>query len=273
MESSTFAPEHPENQPVGTLVADTAPPQTLVIERLLRDRSSVWRQINHEYRLNELLQQMLISSVVSLCCYGFVMGISHSIWQALASGIKLPTLFLLTITICLPTLYLFNLFYGGRLSVRQVLALALAATTITSAMTLAFAPITIFFLITAQGYSFFVLLNVAVLTLTGITGLQILVDGTKAMNVLSQPIQLLPEESTSAAANKNKLSTAQPAAANMQLIHIWLGLFAFVGTQLGWTLRPFFGMPDTPFTLFRGIEGNFYEAVANHLIQMLLGQI
>jgi hypothetical protein len=31
-----------------------------------------------------------------------------------------------------------------------------------------------------------------------------------------------------------------------------------VGTQLAWTLRPFFGRPNSPFELFREMQGNFY---------------
>jgi hypothetical protein len=38
-------------------------------------------------------------------------------------------------------------------------------------------------------------------------------------------------------------------------------LFGFVGTQLAWTLRPFFGSPDEPFQVFRHLEGTFYEDI------------
>jgi hypothetical protein len=44
----------------------------------------------------------------------------------------------------------------------------------------------------------------------------------------------------------------------MSILRFWLILYAFVGTQLAWTLRPFFGMPGSPFVLFRELEGNFY---------------
>ena len=47
----------------------------------------------------------------------------------------------------------------------------------------------------------------------------------------------------------------------MTLLYVWIVLFGFVGTQLAWTLRPFFGMPDHDFALFRDIEGNFYTAI------------
>ncbi|MEV0561637.1 hypothetical protein [Dactylosporangium sp. NPDC050588] len=44
----------------------------------------------------------------------------------------------------------------------------------------------------------------------------------------------------------------------MTLLHVWILLFGFVGTQLAWTLRPFVGAPHEPFQVFRPIEGNFY---------------
>jgi hypothetical protein len=47
----------------------------------------------------------------------------------------------------------------------------------------------------------------------------------------------------------------------MTLLYIWILLFGFVGTQLAWTLRPFFGSPDKPFSLYRDIDGNFYAEI------------
>lgn len=46
--------------------------------------------------------------------------------------------------------------------------------------------------------------------------------------------------------------------ASMSLLYVWIMLFGFVGTQLAWTLRPFFGSPDREFAIFRSIDGNFY---------------
>jgi hypothetical protein len=47
----------------------------------------------------------------------------------------------------------------------------------------------------------------------------------------------------------------------MTLLYIWILLFGFVGTQLAWTLRPFFGDPGRPFSLYREIDGNFYAEI------------
>src|SRR5215208_6649432 len=153
----------------------------LVIERILRDREGVWRQISDQRDLHSLTLQMLTSSAVSLAIFGLVLGASNGFWQALSSMVKLPLLFLATLAICMPTLYLFNLVFGARLSVMQALALILTAITVTSALALAFAPISLFFLISAHSYAFFKLLNVTILVLTALVGLRFLTQGMSVL--------------------------------------------------------------------------------------------
>src|SRR3954469_13616507 len=239
----------------------------LVIERFLRDREGVWRQIRLEYGLNALLGQMLASSTGALACYGLVMGSSHSLWQALASAFKLPILFLLTLAICLPTLYLFNLLCGGRLSARQALALVLSAITVTAALTLAFAPITLFFMVTAQSYPFFILLNTAILLLTGSVGLSFLISGMHSMNAQARAEQAVPAEQDETIEQPVQ-TPAAPRPVSMNLLLIWVLLYGFVGTQLAWTLRPFHGDPSMAFILFRPVEGNFYIGVIQTIARL-----
>ena len=246
-----------------------APERTpLVIERFLRDREGVWRQIRLEYGLNALIGQMLASSTAALACYGLVMGSSHSLWQSLASAFKLPILFLLTLAICLPTLYLFNLLCGGRLSARQALALVLSAITVTATLTLAFAPITLFFMVTAQSYPFFILLNTAILLLTGAVGLSFLVGGMHSMNVQAHAEQSEPIEQPATVEQIMPAPAPQPRPVSMNLLLIWVLLYGFVGTQLAWTLRPFHGDPSMPFILFRPVESNFYIGVVQTIARL-----
>jgi hypothetical protein len=240
----------------------------LVIERFLRDREGVWRQIRLEYGLNTLIGQMLASSTAALACYGLVMGSSHSLWQALASAFKLPILFLLTLAICLPTLYLFNLLCGGRLSARQALALVLSAITVTAALTLAFAPITLFFMVTAQSYPFFILLNTAILLLTGAVGLSFLISGMHSMNTQARAEQTEPTEPPETVEPLLTTPAPQPQPVSMNLLLIWVLLYGFVGTQLAWTLRPFHGDPSMPFILFRPVESNFYIGVVQTIARL-----
>ena len=58
----------------------------------------------------------------------------------------------------------------------------------------------------------------------------------------------------------------EPVARHVRTVfHLWLLLFALVGAQMGWVLRPFIGNPNLPFTLFRHRESNFFEAIYNNL--------
>jgi len=260
----------------------------LVIERLLRDREGVWQQIIDERDLSGLTGQMLASSAVSLGLYGAVLGASNSWAQALSSTVKLPLLFLATLAICLPTLYLFNLVFGAKLSMMQAVTLILVSVTVTSVLTLAFAPISLFFLISAHNYSFFKLLNVGILAMTAIVGLRFLTAGMRALNehqelrdapaLVAPPAaeEVVPVPNGGPADGQSAVAVliapAAPAApapvrplppksSSMSLLYIWILLFGFVGTQLAWTLRPFFGDPGHPFALFRKIEGTFYADI------------
>jgi hypothetical protein len=285
----------------------------LVIERILRDRHGVWQQVVEDRGLTRLTGQMMLSSVIALACYGAVLGSFHSVLMALTSAVKLPLLFLVTLAICLPTLYLFNLVFGARLSVRQSLALVMVALTVTAMLALAFAPISLFFLITAPDYSFFKLLNVAILALSALVGLRFLTGGMRVLNehgllapaksgtevapVSPAPTQAsdpvlaptaAPAPVAAAVGNGGTATLAvpapaavqvppgyvlqpvrqmqprpvrQPAPPSMTLLYVWILLFGFVGTQLAWTLRPFFGSPGMKFSLYRDIDGNFYAEI------------
>jgi hypothetical protein len=282
----------------------------LVIERILRDRQGVWQQVVEDRELTRLTGQMTLSSVVALACYGAVLGSFHSVLMALTSAVKLPLLFLVTLAICLPTLYLFNLVFGARLSVRQSLALVMVALTVTAMLAVAFAPISLFFLVTAPDYSFFKLLNVAILALSALVGLRFLTGGMRVLNdhgllapakagteeTPDAPIPVSPAPApvpapalapvAAAGGNGGTATLAvpaavqvppgytlqpvrqmqprpvrQPAPPSMTLLYVWILLFGFVGTQLAWTLRPFFGSPGMTFSLYRDIDGNFYAEI------------
>ncbi|MGK5445277.1 hypothetical protein ACSNN7_26115 [Micromonospora sp. URMC 105] len=190
-------------------------PSPLVIERILRDRQGIWQQIVADDDLNALTGRMLASSAVALACYGAVLGAFHGVLMAMTSAVKLPLLFLVTLAICLPTLYLFNLVFGARLSVRQSLALVMVAITVTSMLAVAFAPISLFFLITAPDYGFFKLLNVAILTLSAVVGLRFLTGGMQVLNAhgLLAPSAAATPATAAPAAQAAPAVQAAPAAA------------------------------------------------------------
>jgi hypothetical protein len=294
----------------------------LIIERILRDRDGIWRQIIDERDLGRLTGQMLSSSAVSLALYGAVLGANYGWAQALSSAVKLPLLFLATLAICLPTLYLFNLVFGARLSVLQAVTLIMVCITVSAVLSLAFAPISLFFLVTAKSYAFFKLLNVGILMLTSLVGLRFLTAGMRALNAHNEAIakhnarlaavaaaetrEPEPVLATVGAAEPGNGATSavtpltattaagasvitdrpplpvrprpnphypaqQKSQASLTLLYIWILLFGFVGTQLGWTLRPFFGSPGRNFELFRTLDGTFYGDIFTTIGHLLGG--
>ena len=217
-----------------------------VIEAILRNRFYFFHEIRDGVDLPQKLRSMLISSLAFFALYGAVMGSTHSVWQALSSAIKLPILFLATLFICAPTLYIFNVLYGSNQSLRQNVALILTAVTVTAVVLLSFAPITLFFLLTTSQYQFFKLLNVGIFTVAGIMGVRFLGQGMRTVAGVGE------------------------GEGNLRwVLRLWMFLYAFVGSQLAWTIRPFIGAPSIPFEPFRQLGGNFYTNVAASIGEIL----
>ena len=210
-----------------------------VIESILRNRYHFFIEIREGVDLQKKIRAMLVSSIAFLALYGAVMGSTHSLWQALSSGVKLPILFLSTLIVCSPTLYFFNVLFGSNQSITQNLTLILTAITVTAVILLSFAPITMFFLLTTSHYQFFKLLNVGVFAIAGIAGVVFLSQG---MRVVSG-------------------SGEGGSRARRWVLYLWILVYAFVGSQMAWTLRPFIGAPSMHFELFRQLGGNFYTNI------------
>lgn len=217
-----------------------------VIEAILRDRSAFFDEIRASQDLAPKIRSMLVTCVVFLAIYGAVLGSSHSIWQAGSSALKLPILFLATLLICAPTLYFFNLIFGSNQTLSQSTALMLTAISVTSVVLLSFAPIVLFFLLTSSSYQFFKLLNVAVFAAAGSIGVAALAQGMRAVPGQTQG--------------------GRPRAA---VVRLWIILYAFVGSQMAWTLRPFVGAPAIQFELLRTLGGNFYTNIVASLGELL----
>lgn len=218
-----------------------------VLIGLLRERQGFLEEIRQGIKLPSKIISLLVCSSLFLAMYGGIIGAYHSWMQALSSAVKLPALYLITLLICLPTLFFANIIFGSKRTFAQHFALVLTAVSVTSVLLFSFAPITLFFLITTNNYQFLILLNVIIFSLTGFIGISSLYNATTV--VLEQD--------------------DEGSKTRKKIIQSWLLLYAFVGSQLGWTLRPFFGTPDSVFQLFREREGNFYLSVMQSLGYLL----
>jgi hypothetical protein len=233
-----------------------------VLINLLRDRTNFLIEISKSIKLESKIFSLLISSSVFLAIYGAIIGASHSWMQSLSSAVKLPALYLITLSICLPTLYFFDILFGSALTFGQYAALSLTTVSVISVLLFSFAPITLFILISIHDYLFFQLLNVAIFSFTGIVGVKLFYDGMQSLTKIVDNSKL-----------KSESEEVKPEYANQKtrdrLLQFWLILYGLVGSQLGWTLRPFFGAPSEPFQLFRNIEGNFYAQVFRAVLTLL----
>ncbi len=217
---------------------------------ILQDRENFTKEIFDHVGLKRKLIDANLIAAISFAIYGAIIGSQHSLLQGISSAIKLPILFLLTSVICMPTLYIFSSFFGSKRSLLQNLALLATGTALMGVALVGFAPVTVFFLVTTKDYDFFKLLNVCFFAISGLMGI------------------LFFHRVFGRVENEDPAN----AASRRSVLLLWLLLYAFVGTQLGWTLRPFFGSPGLPFEMVRQIGGNFYLDIFESVGQLTRGE-
>jgi hypothetical protein len=211
-----------------------------LIDTVVRHRDRFLAEIGQGIDSGQKIRAMLVVSSVYMAGYGALLGSTHSVWQTLSSAAKLPLLFLATLIICAPALYIINILFGLNQSLRQSLALVLTAITTTAILLLSFAPITLFFILTLiDQYQFYKLLNVLFFTIAAIVGASFLKQG---LGLISRSVQT----------ESSRYGLA---------FFLWVVVYVFVGSQMAWTLRPFVGYPNAPFELFRQGGGNFYADI------------
>ncbi len=208
------------------------------LDYILRAQNALFEQIHKQQELGRISISMTILTAILSWVYGLTMGMFSGPLQAMAAAVKLPLLFLLTAGICIPSLYTFNVLLGQRFRFMQTVAL-MATTLCTTAILLAsLAPIAFFFGMTTNHYSFLLLMHVAIFGLCGIYGVRYLYRGS------------------------SYVAFRMEQTLNKPLLQIWIVIYAIVGMQLGWRLRPFLGGAGSSFELFRSeAGGNFYIAV------------
>jgi hypothetical protein len=215
------------------------------------------------------LTALVPMAVVLAAVYGLAMALFAVLTrepavpeQLLASAVKLPLLFLLTLIVTFPSLYVFSALAGARFSAGSALRLVVAAVTVNVAVLASFAPITAFFTLTTTSYPFMKLLSVFFLGVAGIIGLAFLAGAMRNLNTACAPAEDPPAgadpPSPAGGAPERR---ARPDAPGMGTFRLWMLVYALVGLQMGWILRPFIGNPDEPFVWFRERGGNVFADI------------
>lgn len=235
------------------------------------------------------------------CFAAFNRPSGTAILQMIASAGKIPLLFFLTLFVTFPSLYVFNALIGSRLTLRTVWQLLIATLAVMTAILASLGPVVAFFSVSTNGYAFILLFNVLMCAASGFLGLKFLLFTLHRLTVvLDEAEPTAPPAKTAAPTDEptpviprvhpdgtpiNIPQVPRPpvhprgALDRMEgrafggsvkaIFRVWVIVFALVGAQMSWVLRPFIGSPNMAFTFFRGRDSNFFEAVMRALGHLL----
>lgn len=218
------------------------------LRSLLSDRERFFEEVVDGVGLGAKLRYAVVTIVAFSGFFGLVAGAYSGPAQAVSAAVKLPALFFATFLVCFPAFFVVQVLVGSRLRLVQVVVLVLGTLALTSVLLAAFVPITAFFLISGANYYFQHLLNIAIAGLAGLFGMYALHEG---LSVVCEKRGVYPRKA-------------------LTIMRAWAVLFAFVGIQLAWNLRPFLDDRHQPFRVIGKYQGNFYAAViyaVNKLVQ------
>ena len=206
---------------------------------VFQDKEVYFEKLNQqENRTQKVLTQALVIFVLAFF-YGVVMGSYNSFFQAMVTGFKVPLLLILALFICFPAFYVIQYMLGSKMNLLQMVNTILSGFVVFTTIMASFAPIIIFFMITGNNYAFLKLLHVGIFVFSGIFGMHTIME---ALKFSCEKKNVYPK-------------------IGINICKIWIIIFAFVGMQLAWNLRPFLGDKNMPVEVFRQREGNFYLAV------------
>ncbi len=173
--------------------------------------------------------------------YGGVMGIfGGRFGQVMYSAVKVPLLLLATLLLSLPSYFVLNTLLGLRADFAAAWRAVVASQAGLTIILVALAPITAFWYVSSSNYRLAILFNAVMFS----------VASAGAQGILRR--------------GYGPLIAQDPK--HRWLLRTWIFLYAFIGIQMGWNLRPFVGSPDEPVRFFReGPWENAYVVVARVL--------
>jgi hypothetical protein len=178
----------------------------------------------------ESLRRLLLLIVCAGAIYGAFMGSfalvrPERLEMVLYAAVKMPILILGTTLVCLPGFFVLNTVLGLRadfaLAVRAILAGQAAVTAALASL----GPITRVAYLSGIDHRGALLFNAAMFTVA--TGIAQLVMFRRYRELIRRNSR------------------------HRVMLWAWVVIYAFVGIQMGWMLRPFVGSPHIPVTFFR----------------------
>lgn len=226
---------------------NTAQSEQIGVESIFRDNNSITEHLLEGKLTGDQIRRIVIFAILGCAAYGFAIGIWRSPLQAVSAAIKLPVLFACALGITLPAFHFIGLHAGSKLQFKQTLSIIVSGMAVTGILMASFTPISLFFLVSDSSYEFLILLHFFVIGFCSFGGIMTIQRSIKHI------AKTRGEQFTEGA------ETCMIA---------WFFLFAFVGMQLAWLMRPWIGSAED-FAFLRGAGGNFYVAIMKTLSGVL----
>lgn len=183
--------------------------------------------------------------------YGAVIGTFGGLgaersWHLVYSAIKIPLLLLATFVVSLPSFFVLNSLFGLRRDFVDSMRSLVAAQAALAIVLASLAPLTMLWYLSSADYQLAILCNVVMFTIASLAA-QWLLRG------YYRPL-----------VRQNRK--------HRWMLWSWIAVYALVGIQMGWILRPFIGSPGQPVQFFRtGAWDNAYVIVARLIWQTIVG--
>ena len=210
-------------------------------ERIVGDKSAVATSrspiatVAHYLPLRRVIAIILVCGPVygaAMGAYAFVVGeraFLDQLPQLLFSGVKVPILIALTVVISLPSFFVINTLLGLRDDFREALRAIVSAQAGLTIILVSLFPLTLFSYVSFAplrvSYSLAILVNAGMFGLASVSS------------------QLLLR------AYYRPLIERDPR--HRWMVRLWMFVYAFVGIQAAYVLRPFIGNPQLPPAFFR----------------------
>jgi hypothetical protein len=179
---------------------------------------------------------LVASPVYGLAMGSFSVDALGRVAFAVLSAVKLPFLILVSAAVCVPGFFVINAAAGLRDDFRESLRAIAAAQAAVALALCSFAPLVLVLYSGLESHRIALIWNMLAFTAAAVIG-QI---------VMLRRYRPLIRRNTR----------------HRSMLVVWLVMYAFVGVQMGWSLRPFVGTPGTPVQVFRdGAFTNAYVAV------------
>ncbi len=184
----------------------------------------------------EVVRLLFLTVLIGGGLFGAAMGLFRPGPQILSSAVKLPIVLLLTAGLTVPAYSAARWAAGAQVSARQDILLFMSTLGLTSLVLAAVAPVVLLGVLSGFSYHATILTVVACCGVAGIVGMLAFIRAAR-----------------------------RQAGSSWSSIVVSALVFALVGTQMAWTLRPFVARPRAQFEVVRSMEGSFTDSVGTSI--------